>query len=1018
MCSPSADHDANVSSMRLRPSLLVALSLAVAACGDDEPCDGEACGDASVSDARGESDAAAPDLSFPDAEPIDTGPPDLGTPDVGFALKEASCAACDVCSLCVNAGSERYCADACDVDLDGCLFGFSCIDIDPDMQGELFTCIPPGGFCSLAGVGFGTPCFGDLSLCYPERTFCQGDVLGMGYCTDGCDSDLSCPQAYRCATGDDGSSVCLARFASDAERCGRESREDEVTCAWDGDCPAGARCAGAWPGFPGVCSAPCGLDGACGDGHVCLGLAGGPPVCIAERCACRGEYSPTIDEPRGLGDLFGDALVAVELDRCHAIYTVAEMVSNPPDMLHDPYRLEFYDAVHNEPWRAPIWARGAVRSVDREAFSTPASVYQVAGVIEAAAVLAERPAVAQVPDPFDPTEPLFDAVVRFIESAGGTPDRAAIADDVADVPPDLQLAMAYVIEGARQALVARNAGFSALSAASIEQLYQYGPAFVAQRGDGFGLNPTSPDVQRLLNRDLDYGQLYGGAAAFFRELVPAGLESFAVPSTGTATVATTAASFLFLQDTPVGKIGIAGGANHVYDERTPGLEGAWAVLVDLGGDDVYRIAAGGNVTARNAVSVLIDLGGDDRYGYVEVPDVFDTAPRLPSDSGGRFHPQRPEQGTPISLSQTPRQGGARCGFAALVDLGSGRDEYRSLRMSQGSGLFGIGVLVDEGGNDTYEAEIVAQGAAAFGIGIAYDLAGDDQRRAYSESQAFAFARAIGLLYDLGGNDRYTLDVGDPAFGGDPLYPSAQRPAASNASLGQGFAFGRRADFSDRAFMSAGIGMLVDHFGDDRYEGSVFAQGGGFWFGTGILADYFGSDHYDAIWYGMASGAHYSLGMLLDGEGDDTYGGTLPRVNVTLAGGHDFSVAFLVDEAGNDIYNGSRITLGSGNASGMGFFIDNRGDDSYSAMSPFSFGSAGLRDAELSMPGSARRKIDTIGVFIDAGGTDVYEQAGMAPEDARDGASWLRGQSTDPVVRSTEKGTAIDGSGESTIHFHF
>jgi hypothetical protein len=311
---------------------------------------------------------------------------------------------------------------------------------------------------------------------------------------------------------------------------------------------------------------------------------------------------------------------------------------------------------------------------------------------------------------------------------------------------------------------------------------------------------------------------------------------------------------------------------------------------------------------------------------------------------------------------------------------------------------------------------MVQGAAMFGIGLLLDLGGSDVRRAYTQAQGFGFARGAGLIYDLAGDDQYLLDNGDPMFGGDPLYPSAQRPTNSNASLGQGFGFGRRADTSDRAFMSGGIGILIDVAGADRYVGSVFVQGGGYWWGTGILADEAGDDHYDGMWYAMGTGAHSALGLLLDRAGNDVYGGTLPRVNVTIGGGHDLSAGFVIDEEGDDTYYGSRITLGSGYSNGMGFLIDNRGDDAYSANSPLSIGGAGLLETGLADPGSPRRKVKVIGIFIDAGGSDAYEVGGMTPATIGDGRMWTGAQSMDPAVRRIELGSGIDATGDSTLHF--
>ncbi|MCC7386191.1 MAG: hypothetical protein IT384_30390 [Deltaproteobacteria bacterium] len=988
---------------------VLAGALTLLACGGEEdPCAGGRC-EADGGDDAGLAADGNGDAALPDAEPIDTGPPDLGTPDIGSVLRSSTCFDCVTgCpeGLCVTKDREQFCLDSCATDREACLAGFSCIDIDADPGREALVCVPPAAICDQIGVGFGTPCYGDLAFCTFDRNTCQGDVLGMGYCTDACADDRTCPPGYRCGLGDDGTQACLARFGAPAEHCARESEPTEPPCLWDADCVPGSACVDSGPGQPGVCAAPC-AAGACDPGLSCRPLRDGRDACLPERCLCRARFT----DP-DVRDLLGEALAQLGLDRCRAGYEIAELVGAPPDVLFDPYRLSLYHALHDEPWRAPGWAREVAGELDAAA-ATGGAIAGAAEMIAEAASLADRPAVRHPPDPPDAIAPLTAAVAAFIESAGGQPDRDAITLDAADVPMDLQLSVAIVVEGARQALLARRAALGGVAAAALQQLYDYGPAFVARRADGYGLAPANRAVRVMLTDTIRYGELYGGAVDLLEAIDRADLARFRQLA-GTTTVATATATLIFSQETPAGRIAIGDGDNGLYDERRPGFEGAFAVLVDLGGHDTYRVAAGGNVASTNPVSVLIDLGGRDQYGYVEAPDPLDGA-RLPADAFGRFHPTQPDQGGPVSLSEAPRQGGARLGIAALIDLDLDDDVYRSLRMSQGAGLFGAGMLIDEGGDDTYVAEAVAQGAGAFGIGLLFDAAGNDTRSAYTMAQGFAFAASVGLSYDLAGDDQYLLDVGDPAIGGDPLYPSAQRPTSSNASLGQGCGFGRRADFSDRAFMSGGVGALVDAAGDDTYRASVFAQGAGFWFGTGLLADERGSDHYDGMWYAMGAGAHYALGLLLEGAGDDAYGTVLPRLNVTIAGGHDFSTAMVIDESGSDVYRGSRITLGAGNASGAAFFVDNGGDDDYALLSSYGLGSAGLLDAELAAPGSARRKVDTLGIFIDAGGRDLYREADQTPEDARDDARWLRGQSTDPAVRATERGSGADGTGDSTLH---
>ena len=201
----------------------------------------------------------------------------------------------------------------------------------------------------------------------------------------------------------------------------------------------------------------------------------------------------------------------------------------------------------------------------------------------------------------------------------------------------------------------------------------------------------------------------------------------------------------------------------------------------------------------------------------------------------------------------------------LFDLGQDADDYRSLRLSQGFGAAGVGVLFDAGGDDRYEAESASQGAGYFGVGLLLDAGGNDVYRVYSQAQGFGAPRGVGLLYDRAGNDQFLSDNGDPADGGDPLYWTIQIPGKANNSFTQGAAWGVRDNDNP---MSGGLGVLRDRDGDDVYVSSVQAQASGYWFGTGILADAAGNDRYDGRYYVQSAGAHFGLSLFVDDQGDD------------------------------------------------------------------------------------------------------------------------------------------------------
>jgi hypothetical protein len=366
------------------------------------------------------------------------------------------------------------------------------------------------------------------------------------------------------------------------------------------------------------------------------------------------------------------------------------------------------------------------------------------------------------------------------------------------------------------------------------------------------------------------------------------------------------------------------------------------------------------------VSVAIDLGGDDVYGYDPVASPGDHPNLPPADADGR---STGGQGYgAFTRSDRFRQGAARNGIAMLFDLGDADDEYRSLRGSQGAAHLGVGVLWDGGGDDTYVAEANAQGSAQFGIGLAVDAGdGADTRSSFTFSQGFGFVGGAGALVDGGGDDQYLCDLGDPAAGGLPVYLSPQRPDNGNTSFCQGAGFGSRNDSSALSSLSGGLGILRDAGGDDTYDASVFAQGTGYWEGIGILSDADGSDRYDAYWYVQGAAAHYAVGLLADGgDGGDAFNLLRSSQLMTLGAGHDYSLGAVLDDGGHDRYFVQGLSVGASNCNGVGLFVDNAGNDEYVGASDLGSGVGNVSSECLG------RDAASIGVMIDAAGTDLYD----------------------------------------------
>jgi hypothetical protein len=439
-------------------------------------------------------------------------------------------------------------------------------------------------------------------------------------------------------------------------------------------------------------------------------------------------------------------------------------------------------------------------------------------------------------------------------------------------------------------------------------------------------------------------------------------------------------------------------------------DGDVLLQIDLGGDDEYLGEVASNTSAQNPVSLAIDLAGLDTYHYEAVASPYDQPGLLPADADGRY--MGDSQYGNYTLSHRFRQGAARNGIAMLFDLGNDDDHYQSLRGSQGYAHMGVGVLFDAGGDDVYEGEAAVQGSAQYGIGLAVDAgAGTDMRRAFTNAQGFGWAAGAGVLVDGGGDDSYLCDIGDPSQGGVLVYYSPQLPQQGNSSFCQGAGFGRRNDSSPTQAQAGGIGILHDVAGNDAYDASVFAQGTGYWEGTGILSDAQGADRYDAAWYVQGGVAHYAIGMHVDlGDEGDEINQLRDSVSVNQGSGHDYSLGVLINEGGDDIYRITGLSSGASNCNGIGLFVDNGGNDLYLAISELSSGIGNISNECL----AARPDAVSIGIMLDAGGTDEYMYPAMVDPNftvpSNDGIwGW------EVFGLPTEHGGGVDGTDESGIH---
>lgn len=353
-------------------------------------------------------------------------------------------------------------------------------------------------------------------------------------------------------------------------------------------------------------------------------------------------------------------------------------------------------------------------------------------------------------------------------------------------------------------------------------------------------------------------------------------------------------------DSPLGRIAIGGPGNDVY-------VGSYAAIIDVGGDDLYQLSYDGP-TSKHPLPVhcIIDLDGNDTY-----------------------------RSTDYGL-------GSGFGTAGILIDRRGNDVYVAGDYSLGCGVVGVGILHDLDGDDIYTSGANTQGAGIYGIGVLLDDNGHDTYRCHAQAQGFGGTAGVGILSDILGNDQY---IAASPYVDILRYDSHQITFAQGAALGS------------RPLASGGIGVLLEHDGNDHYVCDIYGQGTAYWFGLGGLVDVRGDDRYQAYQYAQGSGVHFATGILRDFDGHDVY----VSHGVSMGCGHDVATGLLLDEHGNDAYVVESLSLGGGNANAVSLFVDLLGNDSYVAQhEPSTMGYSDYR-----------RSYGMIGVFVDADGIDSY-----------------------------------------------
>ncbi len=672
--------------------------------------------------------------------------------------------------------------------------------------------------------------------------------------------------------------------------------------------------------------------------------------------------------------LYDLALGDAEIDRADVGFTTKLWDGLYP-YVGGPFQLPFFEDVHHQPEYAACFSRQA--STDSTAVLADHPVAAAIGALLPYAGLT-------IEGDLQATElSLEQALEDLVDAAGGGDDPSAASE----VPADLAAALVPVVVAITEGIEARLAMDEAVEAAGVGKARTMfsGAAGLVAYGSSY-----KPDITDATEVDA-FATWFTGDEGPRSLVLPARRIAYAIEAADLGQFAGGDTSWSFQTD--MGNITVAGSGIDTISVPEAGS----LLHLDLGGDDLYLGGAGANLNSDNPVSVNIDLGGSDTYAYEEVPDSHDGAGMLVSDEDGRSN----SSGYYVSSSDQDRQGAGRYGIGMLFDLGGSSDSYASLRMSQGFGALGVGVLYDNGGDDSYVAESAVQGSAVFGYGLLIDTAGNDTYTAWSFAQGFGYTGSVGALVDVAGDDIYWSDPGN-SFGGTTLYASPQLPGGEgNSSFSQGAGFGLRGDSWSQWF-SGGFGFLSDLAGNDAYSVGVFGQGTGYWEGTGLLFDAGGDDSYDALYYVQGGSAHFATGLFYDASGNDRYNQGYDSYYMQTGAGHDFSLGLFVDDAGDDLYGYGGLAVGASNCQGVGVFVDRDGSDTYDARSTYSTG-LGNHSGEC----ESRDSYPSVGIFLDDGGdADTYiwtEGDVRTPaDDSVFGIEWS--------ATSDEHGGAADGSG--------
>ena len=922
---------------------------------------------------------------------------------------DAECGGQDDMCLNLGIGNGPHCWNHCVSD-DGCPDGYECTtflglttslclppaqqcsqcydaDCFPDGVCEPTTgeCMPHPEDCTIEGceedelcepttkrcVGLDRSCSGDSWAvdCDNVVTRCTSQRSGAdGVCATICFDDTDCEGDRSCTTTEFGD-LCLKPDLGGPISCGVLTEPNApigTPCGpGEGGCNGESECV-ITGGVPGFCSFDCDADADCPDGATCGVGPHGDPVCLPAQCRCAS--APAL--PSAIDDGLLNALDEVEMTVCDV--AISTDAISAIGAWEGPL---FFDDSFSPLFTYPLGGIGRLRNhVDSldEAAANPAQLLAQSAALLGLDVEAFKPTL-------EGPAPLVDALSDFADTAGSTLDTSAAEAALEDVPDEVQQLASHLVEAIDEAYQARADAFdqAGLDDALLQTLFDQTHRLFLPHADG----------QNAL--DIDDDDISAALESFpLAELAQAGVDLAYAVETAIADADLDPAnldgeSFLAIIDTPAGAVVIGDGSDNIYDgSDNADLDQPIALLLDIGGDNEYRIPVAANQSVDHGIAIVVDLAGDDTYSYPKTGDALDGDRLLVSDDAGRKAPggDPSEADGPVSLSETARQGAGRLGIGMLFNRG-GANTYETLRIGQGAAVLGIGAVFDEGqGQTQFEAESFAQGAALKGVGLVSATGGDNTYRLWHAGQGFGTASGVGVLYDHQGNDHYTAVAGTEDDE-DLLYLSPSDPGDANHSLAQGA--GAAGDG-----IGAGFGVLRDAAGSDTYLAGSHAQGFGADRGIGLIADAAGDDSYDANNYAQGTGIDAGAGVLIDSAGDDEFTQSSSSPQRGQGAGDRLGWGAFIVEDGQNIFDYHVLGAGLGFDGGMGFAFFGGGPNEHDVIG----GGYGFANLDV---GDESPLVDalTVGVFVQTGGEeDSYTHP--AEDIGGDNTSWRQDDEDD------------------------